>query len=93
MENPQESRKEYLLNQFRHYGKISPQKQIMQFWKHDNHPFYLYSNKMIQQKIDYIHDNPVEAGFVNYPYEWRLSSANEQSPIKLNDRIFGWLQV
>ncbi|HET6243802.1 MAG TPA: hypothetical protein VFF35_04700 [Bacteroidia bacterium] len=42
---------------------------------------------MIQQKEDYIHDNPVEAWFVNYPYEWRLSSANEQSPVKLDERI------
>ena len=86
-ENPQESRKEWLLHQFEYYGKNSPQKQDMQFWKHDNHPFYLYTNKMIQQKVDYIHYNPVEAGFVNQPQEWRLSSANEESPIKLNERI------
>ena len=59
----------------------------MQFWKHDNHPFFLYSNKVIQQKVDYIHNNPFEAGFVNQPQEWRLISANEQSPIKLNERI------
>ncbi len=59
----------------------------MQFWKHDNHPFFLYCNKVIQQKVDYIHNNPVEAGFVNKPQEWRLSSVNEQSPIKLNQQI------
>ena len=47
----------------------------------------LRSNKMIHQKINYIHVNPVEAGFVNLPQEWRLSSANEQSPIKLDERI------
>lgn len=86
-ENQQESRKEWLLNKFEYYAKISPQEQKMQFWKHDNHPFYLYSNKMIQQKVDYIHFNPVEAGFVNQPHEWRLSSANEQSPIKLDEKI------
>jgi putative transposase len=76
-----------MLNKFEHHSKISPQKQKMQFWKHDNHPFFLYSNEMIQQKVDYIHYNPVEAGFVNSAHEWRLSSANEQSPIKLNERI------
>ncbi|HTB07502.1 MAG TPA: transposase [Bacteroidia bacterium] len=86
-ENPQESRKEWMLSQFNFHGKISPQKQTMQFWKHDNHPFFLYSNKMIRQKVNYIHVNPVEAGFVNYPHEWRLSSANEQSPIKLDEKI------
>jgi putative transposase len=86
-DNPQESRKEFLLHQFKYFGRISPQKQSMQFWKHDNHPFFLYSNKMIQQKVDYIHYNPVEAGFVNQPQEWRMSSANNNGPIKLDERI------
>jgi putative transposase len=86
-ENPLESRKEWMLHQFKYYGKNSPQKQEMQFWKHDNHSFFLYSNKMIQQKVDYIHMNPVESGFVNQPHEWRMSSANENGPIKLDERI------
>ena len=73
------------LKLFKHFGSISPQKQQMQFWKHDNHPFFLYSNEMIAQKIDYIHNNPVEAGFVNFAHEWRLSSTNEDSPIKLDE--------
>jgi REP element-mobilizing transposase RayT len=83
--NISESRKEWMINQFRSYGKSSPQQQSMQFWKHDNHPFYLYSNEMIDQKVDYIHNNPVVAGFVNDPHEWRLSSANEESPIKVEN--------
>jgi len=40
---------------------------------------------MIQQKIDYIHENPVEAGFVIKPEQWRLSSANEENPVKLEE--------
>ena len=35
------------------------------------------------QKVNYIHNNPVEAGFVNEPHEWRLSSANPNFEIKL----------
>ncbi len=81
-ENIQESRKELFLHQFSYYGKKNKNAE-MQFWKHDNHPFYLYSNEMIDQKIDYIHQNPVEAGFVNEAHEWRLSSANLLSPIKI----------
>ena len=81
--NIQESRKEWLQAQFKNFGSKSPQKQINQFWEHDNHPFFLYSREMIEQKVNYIHHNPVEAGFVNEPHEWRLSSANEQSPIKV----------
>ena len=83
--NPLESRREWMTNTFEFYGRISPQDQKRQFWKHDNHPFYLYSGKMIQQKVDYIHFNPVEAGFVNEPQEWRLSSANADSPIKMDE--------
>ena len=76
---------EWILKLFKYFGSKSPQKQNMQFWKHDNHPFFLYTPKMIQQKIDYIHENPVEAGFVIKPEHWRLSSANEESPIKLTE--------
>ena len=84
-ENPQESKKELFLKLFKYFGNKSPQNQQMQFWKHDNHPFFLYSNQMIEQKINYIHNNPVEAGFVNNTNEWRLSSANEESPIKIDE--------
>ena len=80
-ENPVESRKELLIHQFNYYGAKNKNADA-QFWKHDNHPFYLYSNAMIDQKVNYIHQNPVEAGFVNEAYEWRLSSANPSSPIK-----------
>jgi len=93
-ENMQESRKEWLMHQFQYFGGISPQKQTMQFWQHSNHPFYLYTDKIIQQKVNYIHQNPVEACFVNHAHECpngslreRLSSANPESPIKLNERI------
>ena len=37
---------------------------------------------MLEQKINYIHENPVEAGFVIDAHEWRLSNANLASPIK-----------
>ena len=83
-DNPQESRKELFLHQFNYFGKKSKNNEN-QFWKHDSHPFYLYSNEMIEQKINYIHNNPVEAGFVNEPHEWRLSSANPNLEIKLSE--------
>jgi putative transposase len=81
--NPVESRKEWMLQQFRKYGLASPQNQEYQIWKHDNHPFWLESAWMIDQKENYIHKNPVKAGFVNEPHEWRLSSANPSSPIQV----------
>jgi hypothetical protein len=84
-ENPQESRKDWLFSHFRLHGKSSAQNQVFQIWKHDNHPFWLESSWMIEQKENYVHYNPVEAGFVNEPHEWRLSSANPLSPLKVLD--------
>ncbi len=46
-----------------------------QLWQHHNKPIELWTDKVIKQKIDYIHNNPVEAGFVTEPTEWKYSSA------------------
>jgi len=48
-----------------------------QFWTHENHAEYIYSNKFIEQKIDYIHNNPVRAGIIEKPEEYRYSSAKD----------------
>ena len=46
-----------------------------QFWTHENHSELIYSNKFIEQKLDYIHNNPVRAGIVSQPEEYIYSSA------------------
>ena len=75
IENPRESRKEFLLEQFRKAAEKSSNVKHHQFWRHDNKPIELWSNKVIQEKINYIHQNPVEAGLVHKPEEYRYSSA------------------
>ena len=35
------------------------------------------SNKFIDQKLAYIHENPVKAGLVDEPWEYRFSSARD----------------
>ena len=35
-----------------------------QFWQHNNKPIELWSAAVIEQKADYLHYNPVVAGFV-----------------------------
>ena len=44
-------------------------------WQQDNHPMELYGRTFIDQKIAYIHRNPVDAGLVRKPEAYRLSSA------------------
>jgi hypothetical protein len=46
-----------------------------QFWRHDNHPIELWSNKVIDGKIYYVHKNPVEAGLVFRAEDYIYSSA------------------
>ncbi|GAB3200477.1 hypothetical protein ABID22_004071 [Pontibacter aydingkolensis] len=36
-----------------------------QFWQQHNKPIELWGIAVIDHKIEYIHDNPVEAGFVS----------------------------
>ena len=74
-ENPKESRKELLLNQFQLAASKSSNVIGHQFWRHDNKPIELWSNKVIQEKVNYVHQNPVEAGLVYKPWEYIYSSA------------------
>jgi putative transposase len=80
-EHPQESRKEWMTHLFKYFGRGNSQNKEYQFWKNGNHAFELWSNEMIKQKIDYIHNNPVKAGLVLKPHHYLNSSANEQGPL------------
>ena len=46
-----------------------------QFWTHENHAEFIYSEKFINQKLDYIHQNPVRAKIVVKPEDYLYSSA------------------
>jgi REP element-mobilizing transposase RayT len=73
--NPQESRKELFLWLFERAGKRNNNNTIYQFWQQNNQPIELRSNEFIEQKLNYIHNNPVEAGIVLSPEEYLYSSA------------------
>ncbi len=78
-DNVQESRKDFLLSEFEKAGKKSSNVKKYQFWRHDNKPIELWSNKVIKEKINYIHQNPVEAGLVFRPEDYVYSSAVDYS--------------
>ncbi len=44
-----------------------------QFWRQDNQPKECYSEQFTDQKLDYIHNNPVEAGIVDKAEEYLYS--------------------
>ena len=77
--NQQESRREWMLKTMEQAGQKSSNVKNRQLWQHHNKPIELWSPEVIDQKVDYIHNNPVEAGFVAEPWHWKYSSAVDYS--------------
>lgn len=69
-ENERESRKEWLLQQFKSADGI-------RFWRRDNRPIELWSNAVIDQKLNYLHQNPVVEGLVLRAEDYVYSSATD----------------
>ena len=89
-----ESRKEWMLNIFRSKASNHSRNESFQVWTHENHAIYLYSNNFIREKIEYIHDNPVRAGFVEKPEDYLYSSARNyaslEAPIDIPILVLPW---
>jgi REP element-mobilizing transposase RayT len=81
-ENSQESRREWMLWMMTRAGIKNGNNKGFQFWQQNNHPIELSDNTMMDQKLDYIHYNPVTAGFVEKPEEYIYSSARDYCGIK-----------
>ena len=75
--NKQESRRDWMLQIFKEEGEKNSRNTNNQFWRQDNQPQELYSAAFIFQKINYIHNNPVEAGIVEKPEHYLYSSAKD----------------
>ena len=64
-----------ILDQLAFYKKAHKHDRTYQFWQEGVHPEWIQGEAMMRQKIDYIHQNPVERGYVDKPEHWRYSSA------------------
>ena len=86
-ENPQESRKEWMLQLFITAGTKNSNNKKYQFWQQHNKPIVLNNSDIFEQKLNYIHDNPVEAGMVDNPEDYIYSSARDyasgKGPVKV----------
>ncbi|MFY0598463.1 MAG: hypothetical protein JXR03_02250 [Cyclobacteriaceae bacterium] len=47
---------------FKYHAKFNKRVKERQFWTHENHAVELVNNEMIESRLDYIHENPVEQG-------------------------------
>jgi len=81
-ENAQESRKRWMLWLFRSNGERNSNNKKYQFWQQDNHPVYLDTGEMIDQRLNYLHNNPIAEGIVEEPEHYVYSSARDYAGIK-----------
>jgi putative transposase len=61
-DNQHESRRELFLWLFERAGSRNSNNTKYQFWHQHNHPIELSTNTIIDQRLNYLHNNPVEAG-------------------------------
>lgn len=74
--NVQESRREWLMWMFERAGRRNSRNGKFQLWQQNNHPVELSTNELMDQRLSYIHNNPVEAGHVDDPCAWIWSSCS-----------------
>ena len=64
-----------ILDQLAFYKKAHKTDRTYQFWQEGCHPTLIENHKMLKQRVEYIHDNPVKRGYVDKAEHWRYSSA------------------
>jgi len=89
IKQPWESRK-WMLNHFKKAGEDNIRNKKLQFWNQKNHAIELYSPDFIDQKLNYIHENPVKAGFVEKPEDYLYSSARNYADL---DNLLDVIQI
>ena len=70
-----ESRKKWLLYRFEFHAKYNSKIKDFKFWQDGNDAKEIFSSTFFDQKLNYIHENPVRAEIVEYPEEYLYSSA------------------
>jgi putative transposase len=76
-EHPGESRREWMVKLMQEAGAKNGNNRDWQFWQQHNKPIELLTQEMFHQKMEYIHRNPVEAGFVAHEEDYLYSSAGD----------------
>jgi len=79
--NAFESRR-WMLDIFRAAAQESRKHRKYKFWQNEYHPVELSSNAVLDQKLDYIHENPVKARIVETAEDYLHSSARDYAGLK-----------
>lgn len=74
-DSPEESRKKWLLNEFEFAGRYKSNIKNFKFWQDGNEAKEIHSASFMEQKLNYIHENPVKIEIVENAEEYLYSSA------------------
>lgn len=84
IEKENESRKEWLLKGFSNAAKNLSKVKNYKVWQEGNHPILLDSTNLIDEKLAYVHMNPVEDEIVDEPgFYWYSSARNYEGKLGL----------
>lgn len=53
-----------------------------QVWQEGSHPVQIEGETMMRQRLEYIHNNPVNRGYVDDPLCWRYSNARNYAGLE-----------
>jgi putative transposase len=82
LDNINESRKEWIIRAFKKSGQDLKRISNYKVWQDGNQPKSIETNLFLNQKLDYIHQNPVEAELVDEAEHYLYSSARNYAGFK-----------
>jgi REP element-mobilizing transposase RayT len=85
IQNGPESRRAWLLHRFKWAADHHSRNTTYQVWTHENHAIEIFTNNFFISKANYIHLNPVRAGYVKKEEDYVYSSANPESLLILSE--------
>jgi len=77
-----ESRREWMLNKFSYEANRTRRGSKYILWKEGYHAKQIHTNSFLDEKLNYIHNNPVDAGFVSVSEDFLYSSARNYSNLE-----------
>lgn len=75
IENEPESRREWILSLFKQRGSQLKRVKNYKFWQDGNQAKIIFSKEFFHEKLEYLHNNPVQDLIVEKPEDYLFSSA------------------
>jgi len=65
----------------KHYCRHLTRNQNFKLWQEGNHAEIIYSNKFFYEKLNYIHQNPVNDMLVHEPHKYLFSPSRNYAEL------------